>query len=95
MSASNLSKWFAEEVQPHEPALRAYLLRSFPSLADIDDLVQEAYARLVRARNAGKVSEARPYLFAMARNMACDVFRRSKIISFTGLADLDRLPVVY
>jgi RNA polymerase sigma-70 factor (ECF subfamily) len=92
--ALNLTKWFAEEVQPHEPELRAFLRRSFPSLTDIDDLIQEAYARLVRAKNAGKVSEARPYLFATARNMACDLFRRRRTISFTGLADWERLSVV-
>jgi len=49
----HLSRWFVDEVQPHEPELRAYLRTSFPSLADIDDLVQETYARLVQARNAG------------------------------------------
>lgn len=92
--ALNLSKWFEEEVQPHEPELRAYLRRKFPSLADIDDLIQETYARLVRARRAGKVSETRPYLFATARNTACDLFRRSRVISITGLADIERLSVV-
>lgn len=90
----NLAKWFAEEVQPHEPELRAYLRRRFPSLADIDDLIQETYSRLVQARHAGKVNEARPYLFATARNAACDAFRRSRIISVTGLAKIERLPVV-
>ena len=89
-----LSRWFAEEVQPHEAALRAYLRRSFPSLADVDDLVQETYARVVRAKTAGKVTEARPYLFTTARNAACDVFRRSKIISITGLAEIEERSVV-
>lgn len=90
----SLSKWFAEEVQPHELELRAYLRRSFPSLADIDDLLQETYSRVFRAKTAGKISEARPYLFATARNTACDTFRRSKIVSFTRLVDLERLSVV-
>jgi RNA polymerase sigma-70 factor (ECF subfamily) len=90
----HLSQWFVEEVQPHEPELRAYLRKSFPSLADIDDLVQETYARLVRARNAGGVSEARPYLFATARNTACDLFRRSRIVSITAIADIEGLSVV-
>lgn len=89
-----LSQWFVEEVQPHEPELRAYLRKSFPSLADIDDLVQETYARVVRARSAGGVSEARPYLFATARNTACDLFRRSRIVSITAIADIESLPVV-
>lgn len=92
--AVNLTKWFAEEVQPHEPELRAYLRRSFPSLADIDDLIQDTYARMVRARHAGRVSEARPYLFATARNTACDLFRRSRVVSITGIADLEQLSVV-
>lgn len=91
---SNLTRWFTEEVQPHEADLRAYLRRSFPGLLDTDDLVQETYARVFRAKSAGKVSEARPYLFSTARNAACDLFRRRKIIQISGLADMDRLSVV-
>ena len=88
------TRWFAAEVLPHESDLRAYLRRAFPSLRDVDDLVQETYARVFRARRAGKVTEARPYLFSTARNTACDAFRRSKIISITGLADIDGSSVV-
>jgi RNA polymerase sigma-70 factor (ECF subfamily) len=91
---ANLARWFAEEVQPHEADLRAYLRRAFPSLSDIDDLVQETYARIFRAKSAGRVCEARPYLFSVARNTACDVFRRSKIISVDRIAEIDRLSVV-
>ena len=58
---ANLARWFTQEVQPHEPALRACLRQHFPSLSDIDDLVQESYARLIRARLAGTVAEARSY----------------------------------
>src|SRR5258706_7278593 len=47
VSPSNLSRWFAEEVQPHESSLRSYLRAVFPLLPDIDDLVQESYARLI------------------------------------------------
>lgn len=92
--SSEQTRWFAAEVLPHEPDLRAYLRRAFPSIRDVDDLVQETYARVFRARNAGKVTEARPYLFSIARNAACDAFRRSKIISITGVADFDDSSVV-
>lgn len=91
---SEQTRWFAAEVLPHEPDLRAYLRRAYPSLHDVDDLVQETYARVFRARSAGKVTHARPYLFSTARNAACDLFRRSKIISITGIAEIERLPVV-
>ena len=88
------SRWFAEEVQPHEPALRAYLTGSFPTLLDIDDLVQDAYARLLNARNAGTVSHPKAYLFATARNAALDLFRRRKIVSIEALADIEQLSVL-
>lgn len=81
--SSEHAEWFSAEVLPHESDLRAYLRHSFPSLRDVDDLIQETYARIVRAKTAGKITEARPYLFTTARNAACDWFRRSKVIPFT------------
>jgi RNA polymerase sigma factor (sigma-70 family) len=88
------SRWFAEEVQPHEAALRAYLRGAFPMLQDIDDLVQDAYARLLSARNGGKVNHPKAYLFATARNAALDLFRRKKIISIEALAEIEQLSVL-
>ena len=73
------AQWFAAEVQPHERKLRGWLRGRFPSLRDLDDLVQEAYARLFRARAAGKVVNPKTYLFATARNAALDFFRRRQV----------------
>jgi RNA polymerase sigma-70 factor (ECF subfamily) len=86
--------WFNEEIQPHEPDLRAYLRGRFPSLPDIDDLIQETYARMLRAREVGKASLTRAYLFVTARNVALDQLRRSKVVSIGGIAEIDRLAVV-
>lgn len=36
-------RWFKEEVQSHEPLLRAYLRRKFPQLNEVDDVVQESF----------------------------------------------------
>ncbi len=93
LSASNLAHWFTEEVQPHESSLRSYLRSVFPALPDIDDLVQESYARLIRAREAGKVSYAKAFLFTTARNAAIDFFRRRQVVSIDSVADLDELSV--
>jgi RNA polymerase sigma-70 factor (ECF subfamily) len=94
LSSTDQSRWFAEEIQPHEPALRAWLRNRFPSLSDIDDLIQETYAKLFRARKAGKISETRPYLFATARNTASGICRHNRIIPFEPLAETDGLNVV-
>jgi RNA polymerase sigma-70 factor (ECF subfamily) len=91
---SETARWFSEEVQPHESSLRSYLRRVFPSLPDVDDLVQESYARLIRAREAGRVSYAKAFLFTTARNAALDFFRRRQVVKIDGVADLETLFVV-
>lgn len=91
---SDHARWFAEEVQPHEGALRSYLRSVFPRFPDIDDLVQESYARLLRAKELGRVSYAKAFLFTTARNAALDFFRRSKIAPIDAVADLAELSVV-
>lgn len=88
------ARWFAQEVQPHEPALRAYLRSRFPSLHDIDDLVQESYARMLRAREAGKARLTRAYLFVTARNLALDEIRHTNVIAIQSLAEIDESSVV-
>jgi hypothetical protein len=55
-SKSDQARWFREEVQPHERSLRSYLRDLFPTLPDIDDLVQESCARLIRAKETGRIS---------------------------------------
>jgi RNA polymerase sigma factor (sigma-70 family) len=91
---SEHARWFADEVQPHESSLRSYLRSVFPSLPDVDDLVQESYARLIRAKQAGRVSYAKAFLFTTARNAALDFFRRRKVVAIDGVADLAELSVV-
>ncbi len=54
--------WFYEIVLPHEPALRAYLLKRFPALPDHDDVIQEAYLRMLRMRNHVRDDCAKAYL---------------------------------
>lgn len=86
---SDQARWFAQEVLPHEPMLRAWLRDRFTRLADIDDLVQETYLRLFRARSAGKISHPKTYLFVTARNAALDRLRREKVVAFETLAEVE------
>ena len=45
LSQSDAARWFAEEVQPHEVHLRAWLHKQYPRLGDVDDVVQDSYGR--------------------------------------------------
>jgi RNA polymerase sigma factor (sigma-70 family) len=88
------TRWFREEIRPHERELRAYLRGRFPSLTDVDDLVQETYTRLLRAREVGHATLTRAYLFVIARNVALDLIRRNQAVSMECLGDIERLSVV-
>lgn len=85
------ARWFSEEIQPHEPALRAYLRARFPTLRDVDDQIQDTYARIFRAKKSGRGGLTRGYIFLVARNAALDLFRRRRVVSFVGLAEIDVL----
>lgn len=76
MPPTEESRWFSEQVTQHEPALRAYLLRRFPSLPDHDDLIQETYTRTVRAWRMGSLTHVKGFLFTAARNIAIDLLRQ-------------------
>jgi RNA polymerase sigma factor (sigma-70 family) len=83
------ARWFAEEVLPHEPALRGWLRSRFPTLNDADDLVQESYVRLLRARETGSIACAKAFLFVTARNLALNRLRHLRHERPEGLAELD------
>jgi RNA polymerase sigma factor (sigma-70 family) len=87
-------QWFMHEVQPHEAALRAYVRVRFPSLTDIDDLIQETFARILRARRAGQVRSPKALLFTTARNTAIDLLRREQVVRIEGLANFEQLSVL-
>ena len=91
MSSAEQARWFSEHVQPHEPALRAYLSKRYPTLPDHDDLVQETYARLLRVEDLGRLVYPKAFLFTTARNAAIDLFRRRNVHPLESLADTEGL----
>ena len=86
--------WFAEHVQPHEAMLRAWLRAKFASEDDIDEVVQESYARLLRALERGDVASPKAFLFAVARNLAHDRLRHRQAIPFEPLVENDAWSVL-
>ena len=67
--------WFETEVQPHARALRSWLLVRFPTIPDVDDLVQDSFTRILKAKAKGPVGSSRALLFTIARNLALDAIR--------------------
>jgi len=90
---SEQARWFTEELRPHEAALRAYLHRSLPA-ADVDDLVQESYVRVLRAHGEGAVRSAKAFLFTVARNALRDLLRRRTVADAEPITENTPLPVL-
>src|SRR5687768_15111695 len=90
-SESEQSRWFATEVQPHAAALRVWLRGLYPSLVDIDDLLQDTYVRILQVRNRDpdRMYAVKPLLFTMARNLALDQLRRRQIVRFSELPEIE------
>lgn len=88
-------RWFAREVLPHEPDLRKWLVGRLRGLGscDVDEVVQEAYARLWTA-DSDSIRNARAYLFVTARHIVGEHIRRSRIVAIDLVADLDALNIV-
>lgn len=95
LTFNDQSRWFAEEVLPHEQPLRSYLRQSLPTLADVDDLVQDCFARMMRAKTTGTVRSPKPLLFAIARNAVRDFIQRKGRAELVPIAEnFDHLPVL-
>ncbi len=88
-------RWFEDYLQPHESMLRGWLASRFTSSAiDIDDVVQEAFLRVLKAHELNELRSPKAFLFATARNMALDTVRRSKIIQFDSLTENELSDVI-
>ncbi|MDP3070011.1 MAG: RNA polymerase sigma factor [Opitutaceae bacterium] len=88
------SRWFAEEVHPHDASLKSYLRGAFPTVGDIDDVVQESYLRIWKARAAQPIQFAKAFLFKVARNVAINVLQHERVSPIYAVADLASLPVI-
>lgn len=94
ISTADEARWFADEVHVHERSLRSYLQGSFPSVRDVDDVVQESYLRVWRARAGQPIQFARAFLFRIARNVALDLVRRHRSSPVEPVGDLAGLAVL-
>jgi RNA polymerase sigma factor (sigma-70 family) len=89
--AADSSGWFASEVYVHDPQLKSYLRGSFPSVQDVDDVVQESYLRVWRARMLRPIGSAKSFLFTVARNVALKVLRKNSNAPFVPAFEITEL----
>lgn len=74
--------------------LRGWLQARFPTLPDIDDLVQDAYTRLLRAHETGPIACVKAFLFVTARNLALNSLRHLRVERPYRVQEIDPLSVL-
>jgi RNA polymerase sigma factor (sigma-70 family) len=90
MDVSERNSWFGREILVHERALRHYLNGILKCSPDIEDVVQDTYARLLNLNDLAfcAVRNWRAFLFSSARNAALDRLRRARVVSLDMLVEI-------
>lgn len=81
--------WFAENLQPHAPVLRAWLRSRYSDGCDVEDLVQETFIKAWQAHSAGTLRAPKAFIFTTARNLALNQLRHRNVENIDGLAEID------
>ena len=77
----------AEIVAKERPRLRNFIRRRVPDPADVEDIVQDVFYRLVEAnRLLMPIEHVTGWLFSVARNRITDLFRKKKPENFSDQA---------
>lgn len=92
----NLGERYLLEALESEGVLRAYLFRFVRNPADVDELLQETYARLLVASPADgtEVRSVRAFALTIARNVALDWLRHRDVVPMELVSDLAALDVL-
>ena len=79
-----------------EGVLRACLYRYARNSSDVEELLQETYARLLAAGSAQQpeVRSVRAFALTIARNVALDWLRHRQVVPIELVADLEALDVL-
>ncbi len=78
----------------HGDHLKAYLRGAFPTVRDVDDIVQESYLRIWRRQSTQPVRAAKAFLFTIARRLTIDWLRREKSSVVDSVTDLESVAVL-
>lgn len=91
---ADLARWFHAEVLPHEARVRAWLQSHFSRPCDVDDILQDAYLKILQARRGQHLASPKAFLFAVARNLALDQLRRRQVSTAHGVVSPESLDLI-
>jgi RNA polymerase sigma factor (sigma-70 family) len=81
--------WFETHLKPHEAMLRSWLQARFSGDHETDDIMQDAFVRVLNVHQATSIASPKAYLFATARNLALARIRHGNLVAQHSLAERD------
>ena len=94
MTTSDVNAWFIREVLPLETALTQFLRRGWRSSNDVEDLCHDVFVHVYEAAQRELPDPAKPFVFAVARNLLIDRIRRENVVSIEAVADMEMLGII-
>lgn len=85
--------WLARNVLPHEQLIRARLKKVYLAGLDVDDIIQEMYARILSVPSMETIRYPRQYAIQTARAIIIDHLRRSRVVSIDSCGSLEQLDI--
>ena len=79
-ASSSRAIWLAKHVLPYESQLRHWLARRGVDGFEIDDVVQESYARLTMLAEVGHIQSPKAYFFQTALSLVLQEKRRAHVV---------------
>jgi RNA polymerase sigma factor (sigma-70 family) len=92
--STELARWLAANILPLEPQLRGWLKRVTPPGLEVDDLIQEAYAKLAGLATVTSITQPKAYLYQIVKRLITDHIRHANVVSIEAAAELAQLSVI-
>jgi RNA polymerase sigma factor (sigma-70 family) len=86
-------EWVTSNFLPFEAELRLMLRRVCASPAEVDDVIQETYYKVLQMASMDHVREPRGFLVRISKNIVIDRMRRDAIVSIEAMANLEALEI--
>jgi RNA polymerase sigma-70 factor (ECF subfamily) len=84
------ARWLAQNIVPHERSIRSWLGRRTHGL-DIDDIIQEMYARLAGLESVEDIRNPRQYAAQTAVSITLNMTRHARVIQMIPVGDFEEL----
>ena len=86
-----IAVWFEQEIKAYDGKLRSYLSKNESEPADVEDIVQESYCRILKVREKREIRSPSGLLFKIARNVTNDRIRKKYRENVFSVAEIDKV----